>query len=154
MTDLYRFLAVLAVLALVAAGCGGGAKTVSVAQVERSSRSTIEHFETEIIAGPNLHGVDPVWPVPGRRAVRAEPARDAPPPGPDTSSGLQAWYLTRRRNREAPQDAAPALADRDVQPGASDTVARPGFVVRQANLVMAGSSSRWPAVQNALADLR
>jgi hypothetical protein len=154
MTDLYPFLAVLAVVALVTAGCGGGAKTVSVAQVERSFAQHHQHFETEIMAGPNLHGVDPVWPVPGRRAFEPNLLATLTAWDPDTSSGLQAWVFDSAKDARSAQDAAPALADRDVQPGASDTVARPGFVVRQANLVVAGSSSRWPAVQNALADLR
>jgi hypothetical protein len=148
-----RRLAALAVVALVAAGCGG-AKTVSVAQVEQSFAKHHQAFETEIAAGPNLHSVDPVWPVPGRSAFEPHLLATLTAWDPDTSSGLKAWVFESAKEARRAQEAAPALADRDVQPGASDAAARPGFVVRQANLVVAGSPSRWPGVEKALADLR
>ena len=133
-------LAAVVLVAVTAAGCGS-AKPVSVAQVERSFAQHHQAFETEIMAGPNLHSVDPVWPVPC--------AWD-----PDTSSGLQAWVFDSAKEARSAQGLAPALADRDVQSSAGNSATRPGFVVRQGNLIVAGSSSRWPGVQKALADLR
>jgi hypothetical protein len=38
--------------------------------------------------------------------------------------------------------------------GSADSAAKPGFVVRQGNLIVAGSTSRWPGVEKALANLR
>jgi len=148
-----RRLALLAVAALLAAGCGGGAKTVSVAQVERTFAQHHQTFETEIMAGPSLHSVEPVWPVPRRRAIEPHLLATLTAWNPDTSSGLQAWIFDSAKDARSAQEAAPALADRDVQPGASDTATRPGFVVRHVNLIVAGSASRWAGVEKALADL-
>jgi hypothetical protein len=140
-------------VAATASACGGS-KPVSVAQVERSFAQHHQAFETEIMAGPNLHSVDPVWPVPGRRAIEAHLLGTLTAWDPDTSSGLQAWVFDSAKDARGAQGLAPALADRDVQPGAATSAARPGFVVRQSNLIVAGSSGRWPAVEKALADLR
>jgi hypothetical protein len=147
-----RRIALLVVVAFLAAGCGG-AKPVSVAQVERSFAKHHQAFETEIMAGPGLHSVEPVWPVPGRRAIEPHLLATLTAWDPDTSSGLQAWIFDSAKDARSAQEAAPALADRDVQPGASDTATRPGFVVRHVNLIVAGSASRWAGVEKALADL-
>jgi hypothetical protein len=60
----------------------------------------------------------------------------------------------RLREGRAERAGSRAGADRDVQPGSTDSAAKPGFVVRQGNLIVAGSTSRWPGVQKALGDLR
>jgi hypothetical protein len=146
-------LAAVVLVAVTAAGCGS-AKPVSVAQVERSFAQHHQAFETEIMAGPNLDSVDPVWPVPGGRAIETHLLGTLTAWDPDTSSGLQAWVFDSAKEARSAQGLAPALADRDVQPGAGNSATRPGFVVRQGNLIVAGSSRRWPGVQKALADLR
>lgn len=143
----------VAVAALAAAGCGGGGKPVSIAQVEQSFARHHQAFETEIMAGPNLHSVEPVWPLPGRRAIEPHLLGTLTAWDPDTSSGLQAWVFDSAKNASGAQGLAPALADRDVRPGAGSP-RRPGFVVRQGNLIVEGSSNRWPAVEKALSDLR
>ena len=120
--------------------------------MERSFAQHHQAFETEIMAGPNLHWVNPVWPVPGRRAIEPHLAT-LTAWDPDTSWASRHGSSTPRRTRAA-RRVAPALADHDVQPGARDSAKRPGFVVRHVNLIVAGSSSRWPGVQKALADLR
>ena len=94
------------------------------------------------MAGPNLHSVDPVWPVPGRRAIETHLFGTLTAWDPDTSSGLQAWVFDSAKEARSAQGLAPALADRDLRPGAGNSARRPGFVVRQENLIVAGSSSR------------
>ena len=150
-----RAAVVLSVLfvAATASACGGS-KPVSVAQVERSFAQHHQAFETEIVSGPNLHSVDPVWPVPGRRTIEPHLLATLTAWDPETSSGLQAWVFDSAKDARSAQKTAPALADRDVRPGAANSATKPGFVVRQVNLIVAGSPGRWPAVQKALADLR
>jgi hypothetical protein len=150
-----RLAAVLAVaLVTLGATACGSAKPVSVAQVERSFAKHHQTFETEIIAGPSLHTVEPVWPLPGRRAIEPHLLATLTAWDPDTLSGLQAWVFDSAKDARSAQGLAPALADRDVQPGSADSAAKPGFVVRQGNLIVPGSTSRWPGVEKALGDLR
>lgn len=148
-----RLTAAALAIGFLVAGCGS-AKPVSVAQVERSFAQHHRAFETEIMAGPNFHSVEPVWPLPGRRAIEPHLLSTLTAWDPDTSSGLQAWVFDSAKDARSAQDLAPGLADRDVQPGAGNSATRPGFVVRQGNLINAGSPGRWPAVQQALTDLR
>jgi hypothetical protein len=148
-----RIAAALLAIGFVVAGCGS-AKPVSVADVERSFAQHHQAFQTEIVSGPNLHSVDPVWPVPGRRAIEPHLLATLTAWDPETSSGLQAWVFDSAKDARSAQQTAPTLADRDVQPGAANSATKPGFVVRQVNLIVAGSPGRWPAVQKALADLR
>jgi hypothetical protein len=148
-----RIAAALLAIGFVVAGCGS-AKPVSVADVERSFAQHHQAFETEIVSGPNLHSVDPVWPVPGRRAIEPHLLATLTAWDPETSSGLQAWIFGSAKDARSAQKTAPALADRDVRPGAANSATKPGFVVRHVNLIVAGSPGRWPAVQKALADLR
>jgi hypothetical protein len=111
-----RLAAVLAVaLVTLGATACGSAKPVSVAQVERSFAKHHQTFETEIIAGPSLHTVEPVWPLPGRRAIEPHLLATLTAWDPDTLSGLQAWVFDSAKDARSAQGLAPALADRDVQ---------------------------------------